>query len=151
MYVKEQARVYILLNENNDMGKLSKKMDAGIYLLILIIVLFIFDRESAINFVKILITYILSSRIVKDDFSHLIIKLSDYGNGRICEYTLRAVFTSFIFLEIEFLLNRMYTYTLLAFIFLLVFAGIALHLIARGEIHQTVKDKKQSCEKYRSS
>ena len=122
--------------------KLLEKAKTEIFLTSLIFMLFIFDRESAINFVKILIVFTLSSNIMKNHFSHLIIKLSDHESGRIYEYTFIAIFTFFIFIEIEFLLNGLYVYAFFTFIFLLVFTGAALYLFEGGESKQAAGCKK---------
>ncbi|KYK35924.1 MAG: hypothetical protein AYK19_01585 [Theionarchaea archaeon DG-70-1] len=114
-----------------DVIKLVEKVKTEILLAFLILLLFVFDKDSAIDSTRMLIVFILSSNIMKNHFSHLIIKLSDHGNGRIYEYTSIAIFSFFIFIEIEFLLNGVYIYAFLAFILLLVNASVTLHLIVR--------------------
>lgn len=125
-----------------DFLKLFEKMKTEMFLTFLFLVLFIFDRKSAIDFVRMLIVFILSSYIMKNHFSHLIIRLSNRGNGRIYEYTFVAIFTFFIFIEIEFLLNRLYIYAFLTFVSLLVFVGIALCFVAGGKSYQATESEK---------
>ena len=131
-----------MVNISFETKTLFGKAKTEIFLTSLILMLFIFDKQSAINFVKMVVLFTLSSNIMKNHFSHLLIKLSNHGNGRIYEYTFSAIFTFFIFIEIEFLLNGLYVYAFFTFIFLLVFTGAALYLITRGESKQAARCKK---------
>lgn len=133
----------VCMDNNTDLGitmYILEEMKSEILLASLLIMLFVFDRESAIDFSKILIIFLLSSKIIKNDFSHLIFKkLNKEGNNRIYEYVFSSIFTIFVFVIIEFLLNKMFFYTLFAFICLLVFTGGVLYIITRREKHQITK------------
>ena len=119
-----------------EMIHVSEKVKCEISIIFLSSLLFISNSKLAIDFLEILIVYVLSLKVTKDHFSHLVIKLSKQGKERICEYTLGAVFTIFVFVEMEFLLNRLYILAFSNFVVLLFFTAIALYFIVRGEALQ---------------
>lgn len=128
--------------DNDRIMQLFLNMKTEIFLGFLLSILFAFKRSSATYFVEIIIIFVLSSEIMKKQFSHLIIKLSKRGSNRMYEYVFSSIFTFFIFITIEFLLNRMYNYTFYAFICLLLFACGVLRLITKREDNQIRENKK---------
>ena len=82
---------------------------------------------------------------MKSQFRHLKIKLSKNENNRILEYMLSAIFSFFIFIVIEFLLNSLYLYTFYAFICLLVFCSGVFYLVMKRQNHQIIEHKDGSC------
>jgi len=111
------------------------KIESCSVLAFLLLMLFIFDRKSAVDFLKILTTFIISSMIIKSYFSCLIDKLIKDRNENVYKYLFSAIFTVFIFIEIEFLLNKVYSYALCAFVCLLIFTGGSLYFATKGEDH----------------
>lgn len=108
------------------------KIEFSISLVFLLLMLIIFDRSSAISFVKILSIFTISSKIIKNHFSHLVIKISKYRKNRIIEYAFSGIFTFFIFIVIEFMLNGLYTHTICIFFGLLVFTCVTLHIVIKN-------------------
>lgn len=108
------------------------KIESSISLTFLLLMLIIFDKSSAISFVKILIIFTVSSKIIENHFSHLVIKLSKDRNNRIIEYAFSGIFTFFIFIVIEFMLNGLYTYTICIFFGLLVFTCVTLYIVIKN-------------------
>ena len=123
--------------------KFSKQKDFYILTALLLSILFKFDRPSAINFIKILFTFILSQKIIKEEFSDILNLISINGKNLI-EYALGAVFSIFIFIEIDFLLNRLFTHVFLALIFFLGFVIAFFYLIEKGNHPNTDRGKKQA-------
>lgn len=111
-----------------------EKMEFYILLALLLLILFKFDEKSAINFLKILIIFTLSSIIIKTHFFPIIEKLIEYRNKNIYENMLSTILTVFIFLEIEFLLNKEYPYAFCVFVCFLVFTGGVLYLLQKESI-----------------
>ena len=115
----------------NPTMQLLEKLKNEILLVFLIIVISIFQKSSVIYFLEILVVLIITSEIMKSQFPHLKITLSKDKNDRILEYMLSAIFSFFIFITIEFLMNRLYLYTFYAFICLLVFCGGVFYLVIK--------------------
>lgn len=108
-----------------------KKEEDYILLFLLLTILFVFDEKSAIDFLEIFIVFVISSMIITKYFSPLIEKLINSGEENIYEYVFSAIFTAFIFIEIEFLLNRVYSYAFCAFLCLLIFTEISLYFATK--------------------
>jgi len=98
-----------------------------IALVLLLLFIFYLDPSSATSFMKILMTFLISTKIINNYFSPILkINLSNNTSIGIYEYILSIVFAFFIFMGVEFILNEMYWYVYLAFISLLIFSfGIA--------------------------
>lgn len=131
------------VSKNFSKVKISKQKDFYILTALLLTILFKFDRSAAINFIKILFTFTLSQKIMKNQFLIIINSLNKNGKN-LFEYTLSIVFTFFIFVEIDFLLNRLYTHALLALIFLLGFVIAFFYLIEKGKHPDTSEGKYQA-------
>jgi DNA integrity scanning protein DisA with diadenylate cyclase activity len=110
-----------------------KKKGDYILLALLLTILFVFDEKSAIDFLKIFIVFVISSMIIKNYFSSLLDNLIKNGEKSIYEYVFSAIFTAFIFIEIEFLLNKIYSYAFCVFLCLLIFTGVSFYFAAKIE------------------
>lgn len=113
--------------------QLFENLKKEILLASLILMLFIFDRSSAIDVVEKLIIIFISSKILRN-FSHMIARFGKGENNRIYEYTFHALFLLFIVIVIDFQLNEMYCYTFYTFVCLLIFVGAVFYLINKESI-----------------
>ncbi len=119
------------------MKRFPREIGPYIILALLLLILFIHDRFLPMIYVKTLVEFIISYIIVKHHFSPIIEKLVKNEDKSIYVYVFNAIYTFFVFIEIEFLLNRTYSYAFYAFLGLLLFTGGLLYLSPRGKSDQT--------------
>ncbi len=133
------------MTEKNSHGPENQKVERVEFLILLaflVLVLLALDKSSAVDFLKILTIYLISARIMKRDFSHIIPILSKDGKNRLYEYILSAIFTFFIFIEVEFLLNKFFIYALFAFSCLLIFTIGIFYFVAGNQNYEAYYGRK---------